>query len=151
MVAVPDVQRHEYAWLCAFGFGLAMEIGDADAMDLMSRCFLPLHSIAANEVLPESLWQKIPRLPTMSWWETWDWCERLRRGLVRTFVEHDWPATRLLDCVQDSRVLERVIVSAREVRHGRRLIKMLLREAKDAIPTIPEALEESMFDRDDCD
>jgi hypothetical protein len=146
-----DVQRQEFAWLCAFGFGVAMEIGDIESIDLMSRCFLPLHSIAANEELPESLWQKIPRLPTMGWSETWDWCERLRRGLVRSFVEHDWPAIRLLDCVRDPAVLETVIASSREVRRGRRLIKNLLNEAREAVPAIPKDLWDSMFEEDDHD
>lgn len=50
----------------------------------LARFAFPIvHKAAANDSLSYEAWRRLdPILPRLSWWKSWDKCERLRRGMI---------------------------------------------------------------------
>jgi len=93
------------------------------AIDLASVALDTVYNAAAVSRLPDHAWYGLlPFLPASSWWQDWDRCERLRRGIAEKFRSEQWPASWLSGITQDDRLFAEIIGELRERRSGRRVI-----------------------------
>jgi hypothetical protein len=123
----------------SFCMAIALTNSGSGSDELAARSFDALHAAAGNDALQYEDWQLFQReLPTLSWWQAWDRCERLRRGIVLAFVRYDWPADTLLKCTSDEQVFAAIVRSAGEVKHGKRLFRQLADEVRQDPSIAPE-------------
>lgn len=94
-----------------------------NAVDLASIVLDIVYRAAADARLRDGLWHElVPYLPVASWWQDWDRCERLRRGVAEKFRSQQWPASKLTGITRDDRLFAELIGELRERRSGRRVI-----------------------------
>ncbi len=109
----------EAAYISAFLLALAFGNAPPSALDLVSLSFERVHEDARREVLSDNAWIILePFVPVLSWRKNWDKCERLRRGLISSFVRHRWPALELRKRIQDDKLLGQLLKSASKVEGG---------------------------------
>lgn len=93
------------------------------AADLASIALDIVYQAAAASRLPDNAWYGLsPFLPVSSWWQDWDRCQRLRRGIADKFRTAQWPASRLDGITKDDRLFGEIITELRQSRSGRRVI-----------------------------
>jgi hypothetical protein len=81
-----------------------------EAWRLASRSFDLVHDAIAGKSFPLDWWWILKtRLPSLGMWEKWDNCERLRRGLVDTFLRNGWPPEKLRSCTHDDLLYEKLL------------------------------------------
>lgn len=77
--------------LAAFLIATAFTFGGSDSIDLFASSFDLIHELLWHDKLSYSAWKKIePYLPNLAWYEGWDRCERLRRGLALHLSRGRW-------------------------------------------------------------
>jgi hypothetical protein len=130
--------------LALFCYPLSMQNPDARASELAVDSFRVLHHAAWHGGVSDAEWGQIDSLlPHASWWDYWDRCDRLRRGLVRAFVDFEWPIRVLAEMSDDPALFIYLIKSANETKPGRRLLHELrveLTRGKYNVPTDISAL-----------
>ncbi len=104
----------------------------------MAHCFDTVHDAAATSRLNYAAWELWfdQILPSLSWARNWDKCERLRRGLIGSVVLHDWPVNLLARCTHKADTFERLLISCRDVKGGKKVLRDLWREAQDRSPEL---------------
>lgn len=106
---------------------LALSNSSSDPVALAMSSFSTLHELLARDKLDYDEWLLIEGfLPDLHWLKRWDKCERLRRGVITAFIQYNWPSQALLHFADSPYMLERLALSAREVKDGKRLLKDLL-------------------------
>ncbi len=122
------VRNRLYAFLLALGF----DAPEGGADELVARTFETVHSAVAGNRLGDESWAWFDdHLPTLAVWRYWDRCERLRRGLVKTFSMHDWPVAQLFSCTPNRDLLRDVLKACGKVDGGDRLLKRIRRAVLD--------------------
>jgi hypothetical protein len=77
-----------------------------------------------NSRLPDEAWWSIANdLPQSYWWQDWDRCERLRKGVVERFRSERWPASALLEITTDDILFDALVAELRDSKSGRRVLK----------------------------
>lgn len=110
------------AFLLTLGFTEA----DARAVELVAYAFEPVHNALRRNALRYRSWLYLRQvLPSLTWWNDWDNCERLRRGLVRAFVARKWPPEAFIRCSRDPDLYQRVLKAAKAVDVGEEFLRLL--------------------------
>lgn len=113
----------ETNFFAAFLLALGLQNAPPDALYLIEICFEHIHRIASVGGIYDDAWMILePIIPHLLWRNDWDKCERLRRGLITSFVKYQWPTWRLTDSVKSEDLLSRVVDSAMKVDGGREFI-----------------------------
>ena len=88
-------------------------------LDLIGEFFEIIHNKAEIEQLRDDAWIILqPLVLELHWYNNWDWCERMRRRLVSSFIEYSWPAWELTNRIKDQKVVHDILKSAKNVRGG---------------------------------
>ena len=92
--STPERVRERFAkFLLPFGLN---NPGDR-AYELVIFSFPIIHRALAKSKLDYDSWKILDSmLPKLSWYRSWDKCERLRRGVVDSFKKFNWPSEELL-------------------------------------------------------
>lgn len=116
-----DSQKEgEAGYISAFLLALAFGNAPPSALDLVSLSFERVHEDARREVLSDNAWIILePFVPVLSLWKNWDKCERLRRGLIFSYLRYRWPALELKKRIQDDELLGRLLKSAATIEGGK--------------------------------
>lgn len=108
----------------AFFLVLGLCNADKGSELLVSASFETVHDAAADDILPFDYWKLLEvGLPALSFWRSWDKCERLRRGLVTEFAKHDWSKQQFLRCLSNESTFRRVIESALASNEGTQFVR----------------------------
>lgn len=93
---------------------------------LLERSFEPVHRALENSNLPWDAFRMLTRhLPTLSWWDNWDNCRRLRIAVVRTYVEGQLDPQSFRQLTADRRLFEALTVLAENTTGGRSFINQV--------------------------
>ena len=85
-------------------------------LDLIAECFETIHEKAELEQLRDDAWVILqPLVPELHWWNNWDKCERMRRGLLLSFMQHSWPPWELKERIKNRKILRELLNSAHNV------------------------------------
>ena len=105
-----------------------------ESADLAAIVFDIVYHAAAASRLSDDTWRGLlPFLPSSSWWQDWDRCERLRKGVAEKFRSEQWPARRLVGITKDDNVFAEIIGELRYWYSGRRVLAAAA-ESMDANP-----------------
>jgi hypothetical protein len=85
-------------------------------LDLIGEAFEIIHEKAELEQLRDDAWLILqPLVPELHWWNNWDKCERMRRGLLLSFIQHSWPAWELKERVKNRKLLHEILDGVHKV------------------------------------
>jgi hypothetical protein len=113
----------------SFFLGISFYLDEPDASEILARSFLIVHNAARDEKLPYECWEKISgKLPELSWFKSWDKCERLRRGLINLFIYKHWMPMYFFIATNQEDVFERIIKYSMEHKETRKYIKKIFNE-----------------------
>ena len=77
---------HSYSLLLTVG----MYTREPEGAELVAAGFHPVYEASASSSLPDACWEMLE--PSLPWYVlTWDRCIRMVRGVLKAFVERDWP------------------------------------------------------------
>ncbi|MDB5385567.1 MAG: hypothetical protein JWM11_1213 [Planctomycetaceae bacterium] len=94
-----------------------------ESVDLAAIAFDVVYHAAAASCLPDDAWYGLLRfLPSSNWWQDWDRCERLRKGIAERFRTEHWPVKGLVGITKDDRVFAEIIDELRQWYSGRRVL-----------------------------
>lgn len=94
----------------AFILALGFDNPDPGACGLVVQAFQTVHDAAERDELGYGSWRLLKdQVPSLSWWQNWDKCERLRRALVEIFYRHDWPTQDFLRAVKRQDTFRRMV------------------------------------------
>ncbi len=125
----------EKDYLATFLLALAFCDAPPAPLDLVAESYQRVHQAAWEERLSDEAWSIAePFVPELSWWNNWDKCERLNRGLVAAFIRHRWPSSGLRriknyyprDSATDLR--QQILESAKEVKGGKDIVRGIERD-----------------------
>jgi hypothetical protein len=103
-----------------------------ECADLAAIVFDVVYNAAVSSRLSNDAWyQLLPFLPPSGWWQEWDRCERLRKGIAEKFRSEQWPSWQLVRITNDDRIFVDIIAELRQRRSGRRVLAAAA-EATDA-------------------
>jgi len=125
--AFVELQRQgnerELNYISALLLALGLQNAPPGGMSLVQLTFDRIHQMLWDEKLSDDTWLILePLVPHLFWMHEWDKCERLRRALVQAFVNFQWPAYKLAECVKSDFFLQKIVDSARHVNGGRELV-----------------------------
>jgi hypothetical protein len=94
-----------------------------NSVELATIVFDVVYQAATVSRLPDDAWRGLSLfLPSASWWQDWDRCERLRKGIAEKFQAEQWPAWRLIGITKDDYVFAEIIDELRYRYSGRRVL-----------------------------
>lgn len=116
------------AFLLALSFNNPKDGSD----ELVALSFEIVHDATANNKLGYHFWQYLEtHLPSLGWWRNWDKCERLRQGLVESYINYDWPISRLSKTIQQQETFQRIVETCNTTNKGRKFLVRLFKAAQD--------------------
>jgi len=119
-LAPVEAELRSKAFALSIGLSLA---GDGD-VDLVREGFSAVYDAARRDCLPEEVWAFVE--PYLPWYlVTWDRCARLIRGVVRLFLDRQWPASDFLSTFQTGEEFRRALEEADTTRRGSMYIKRI--------------------------
>lgn len=125
--------------LFAFIFSLGIRSNAEKAAKLVSTSFLVVYNAARDSNLGYESWAQISdMLPEVPWYQTWDKCERLRRGFLDQFFEKDWDPIYFFQGSDQEDLFIRLIQYADDYKKYRKFIKKSLEgisHIRDALST----------------
>lgn len=99
---------------------------------LVAVSFEIIHEALANKKLSYNSWRYLdPILPDIGLLKSWDKCERLRRGLVKSFYTKKWSIEQFLKCVSERELFKQVIKSAHKTKEGKNFLARVLKTIID--------------------
>lgn len=120
--------------LHSFVLALAFDFSTNQACELTVGTFETVHEAAATKNLSYKAWSRFEQIvPYLSVSRNWDHCERLRRGLVDRFVEHDWPVAQFIGCARTQRTLAALVRTCNQYSPMGKSILRRMRQQEGAI------------------
>lgn len=124
------------AFLLTLGFNNPKEGAD----ELVALSFEVVHDATANNELEYHSWQYLENhLPWLGWWRKWDKCERLRQGLVESYINYDWPISKFLETVRREETFKRIVEFCSTTIKGKKFLMQLLKTAQYSKNIVTEA------------
>lgn len=116
--------------LHAFSLALALGKLHPQSSALTVLTFETVHCAAAERQLGYEAWSWFDGcLPTLSSYRNWDKCERLRRGLVDRFEQHQWPVRMFVSCAKTHDTFTALLRTCDDYRpSGTQLLQRISRE-----------------------
>jgi hypothetical protein len=106
------------AFVLSIGLSLA---GEGD-VQLVREGFSAVYDAARDSCLDDEIWSFVE--PYLPWYLViWDRCARLIRGVVRLFLDRQWPASEFIDTFQTAEQFHRALEEADMTRRGSRYIR----------------------------
>jgi predicted phosphodiesterase len=119
--AANDLEADDDLVFRSFLLALALEKGGPEALDVIQRCFAPIHDRVLRSYLP---WRAteilLDRLPSLSWARSWDTGLRLRLAVVEAFVRNGFDSQRFAQLSNEKKVRRLLQSAAEEVDGGGR-------------------------------
>ncbi len=142
-ISMIDNQKIEtMAFLLTVGFIKS----DNKAADLISYAFEIVYEAVKNDSLKYRSWYNLSTiLPNLQWWQEWDRCERLRRGLVSAYIKNNWPSNSFFETLQNNETLWKVLEFCDGSKATRGFIKELIREVTTKKISISQNQEELLL------
>lgn len=104
-IALFSCNKYEELPYFAFLFVLGHNWNDEIGLELIKRSFNSLHQVLAADSLPESLWKMIePYTEKLRWYNEWDKCKKLRKGIVRYLKSSGYNIDVLYDLTPDKKL-----------------------------------------------
>ncbi len=114
----------------AFELALGLANAGSGSDELAVRSFEDVHKALRSDEVPYRAWLWIEEhVPTLVWWKNWDKCERVRRGLIASFVDRNWPVEQFVRCGRSEETLRELLGSCREIKKG----SFILEKVREAI------------------
>lgn len=130
------VEDRALSGIMAFVLTIGLESTSDIAAELVSTSFDAVHEALADERLAYESWQKLqvilPRLRSASW----DKCERLRRKLVRTFLDNEWEVQHFFLATARPNTFRLVMKTCKKLRKDGKLMRSRLESAIIGNPAI---------------
>ena len=106
----------------AFALSLGLSLSGNGDVRLVREGFSAVYDAAREQRLDEEMWSFVE--PYLPWYViTWDRCVRLIRGVVRLFVERQWPAPEFVSTFLTAEQFQHAMDEASSTRAGLRYIK----------------------------
>jgi hypothetical protein len=103
---------------------VALNTASSEGAELAAACLDVVYRAAMNSRLPDDAWWKVSNdLPRGYWWQEWDRCERIRKGVAERFSSERWPASALITLTKDDDLFEALVKELRDSKPGRRALK----------------------------
>ncbi|HZZ42455.1 MAG TPA: hypothetical protein VFE58_05930 [Tepidisphaeraceae bacterium] len=115
----------------AFLFTIALNNNGVGSDQLAARSFEVVYRAAELDEIPYDTWRIIQsELPSLPWWQGWDQCERLRRGIIAVFVRYEWPPESIFRCTSDPKLFAAILNSSQELKQGPQFFNNLANSVK---------------------
>lgn len=112
--------------LSTFLVSLALCSDEPEGAVLVRKGYGDVHQALASSSLNADIWFWLQRnLPRPGWFANWDLCERLRRGVINQFIEHDWEVAELVRAATSREQLTQLLNTCRASSSGQILIRRL--------------------------
>jgi hypothetical protein len=103
---------------------LALDSHQLAAGELIAETFLTVYNAAKENKLSYDAWHRLSeKLPETPWYQSWDKCEQLRRGLVRKYSIHEIKTRDFIRATNQADVFEQIIQYAIDHKPIRHIIK----------------------------
>lgn len=110
------------SFLLALGFHNPPPTG----VELVTQAFDVIHTAAENNQLNYTNWGLLQnQAPSMSFWRSWDWCERLRCALIESFIRFKWPYEQFLIATARPKTFARVLDCCDMTSQGRKFFRKI--------------------------
>jgi hypothetical protein len=122
-------RTHEQSALRFLTFMLSLGLGNTlpRPLELIGECFELVHQAAQDQRLSDDDWRILDPIVPRVFPHYWDRCERMRRGLISSFIRHGWPPGELHNSIPDSRLKRKILASAKHVSGGKAFLKEIRR------------------------
>jgi hypothetical protein len=118
------VRIQTMSFLLALGFNNPPPNG----AQIVSHSFPFVHDAARRNRLDYADWRVLQtQAPSVSFWRSWDKCERLRYALIDRFIRFEWPEEDFLRAVSDPDTFHRTLESCNETSRGRKFLRRIIR------------------------
>lgn len=112
---------------CAFSLALAFRLNGPRPAEICRLSFQNVYAAAENQTMPYSAWSMLETsVPHISWLRDWDRCERLRRALILSFGNDQWPLEYLFRVLNNEETLRDFATTAICLANGRRLLERVV-------------------------
>ncbi len=134
----------------AFVFAVGMHNDSPTDMKLLLATFDEVHEALLETRLDDEAWCWLSdQLPRLRFFNSWDRAERLRRGIIERFVDHEWPVSELVATAMSEETWSYLLGTCQKTKKGKRVfreLKNLLAEGNTDIPKEKRRILED-FDR----
>jgi hypothetical protein len=121
-LAFPEAELRSRVFMLSIGLALC---GDGDVR-LIREGFSAVYNAAYNNRLDDNVWSFVE--PYLPWYVvTWDRCIRLTRGVVRLFLDRDWPHSEFLLTFATPEQFSRALEETDRTRRGRWYVNQMCR------------------------
>lgn len=106
-IALLNCDKYENLSYFTFMFILGHNWNDGGGLQYIKRSFNNLHSALAADLCPVNLWEKIePYTARLRWYNEWDKCKKLRKGIVKYLKSSGYTKFVLSDLTPDKSLNE---------------------------------------------
>ncbi len=113
--------------LAEFLFPFSLDNPGPDSDRLIAFSFGLIYEALSRSELRYDSWKLLdPKLPQLPWYRSWDKCERLRLGLIDSYIRHNWRTSQFLKCATKEHLFKQLIKSARSTKKGQRFLKKVI-------------------------
>lgn len=110
-------------YLAAYTLARALGYRSRNQAELIAFGFDNVYIPALHSRISQEAWRLVePRLPSSSW-RDWDYCHRLREGIVNVFVDRDLAPSIFFRVTSDDGVFEILAETAAQSFRGRRFLR----------------------------
>jgi len=119
------------SWLLARGFGYRSH----NASELIVNSFEDVYVAALESRLPNECWRLVEwRLPNSFLWANWDRGRRLRVGVMKVFIDRDFPPSLFGHLMHDDDLFAGIASEATSLSWGTGYLRRVKRALRDADP-----------------
>lgn len=123
--SVSEAGRH---YLSAYWLARALGTRSRNRAELMALSFEDVYTAASRSRLPDEAWRLMEsHLPRPWLWLDWDYCQRLRAGVVEAFVSQNIAPTLFNKVTSDERLFASLASTAARTSRGRAYLRHLQR------------------------
>lgn len=118
-----NIQGPERLAFLTFLLVVTVERPEAGAELLLEKSFEPIHRALEKSVLPWDAFRMLTRhLPSLSWWDNWDNCRRLRLAVVHAYIKGGLDPQSFRRLTTDKSLLDSLASIAEDTAGGRSFI-----------------------------
>jgi hypothetical protein len=111
---------------CAFLLARGLSEVSSDVGPLITLSFDPIYSAAKRSKLKFEYWEAIKNyLPSLPWYQEWDWCLRLRMGVAQLFVKRGLPAETFFRITKNEKTFKKLVAAIGECLNGHKYLRFV--------------------------
>jgi hypothetical protein len=109
---------------------VALNSTSQQAAELATISLDIVYGAAMSSMLLDEDWKGLSNcLPQASWWQDWDRCDRLRKGVVERYRSQKWPAASLVNVTTSDELFEMLVSELRDNWYGRRVVQVAIEQS----------------------